>query len=177
MMKKISVRSIMLSALFLALGLILPFFTMQVPSIGSMLLPMHIPVIICGFVCGAPLGLIVGFTLPLFRSVIFTMPPMFPTAIAMAFELAAYGVISGYLYNRLDKKVSNIYLTLIIAMLGGRIVWGVASAILYGFSNQVFGIAIFVAGAFGNAIPGIVLQVILIPILIGVLQKKQLIKL
>ena len=103
-MKGFSVRNIVLSALFLALGFVLPFFTMQIPSIGSMLLPMHIPVIICGFVCGAPLGVIVGFILPLLRSLIFTMPPMFPTAIAMAFELAAYGMISGYLYNRRSEE-------------------------------------------------------------------------
>ncbi|MCR1960329.1 Protein of unknown function [Thomasclavelia cocleata] len=175
MMKGFSVRNIVLSALFLALGFVLPFFTMQIPSIGSMLLPMHIPVIICGFVCGAPLGLIVGFILPLLRSLIFTMPPMFPTAIAMAFELAAYGMISGYLYNRSDKKVFDIYFSLIVSMIGGRIIWGLVSAILCGFSGQVFGISVFVAGAFSNAVPGIILQIILIPVLIVVLQKVKLI--
>ncbi|MFQ8705701.1 MAG: ECF transporter S component [Thomasclavelia sp.] len=175
-MKGFSVRNIVLSALFLALGFILPFFTMQIPSIGSMLLPMHIPVIICGFVCGAPLGLIVGFILPLLRSLVFTMPPMFPTAIAMAFELAAYGMISGYLYNKSNKKVFDVYFSLIISMIGGRIIWGLVSALLYGFSDQVFGLTVFVAGAFSNAIPGIILQLILIPVLIIVLQKAKLIK-
>ena len=90
-MKNLSVRNIVLAGFFLAVGIVLPFFTMQIPSIGNMLLPMHIPVLICGFVCGWPLGLIVGFILPLLRSMLFTMPPMYPTALAMAFELAAYG--------------------------------------------------------------------------------------
>ncbi|WP_455684427.1 ECF transporter S component [Thomasclavelia sp.] len=175
-MKGFTVRNIILSALFLALGFVLPFFTMQIPSIGSMLLPMHIPVIICGFVCGAPLGMIVGFILPLLRSLIFTMPPMFPTAIAMAFELAVYGMISGYLYHKSNKKVFDIYFSLIISMIGGRIIWGLISALLYGFSGQVFGITVFIAGAFSNAIPGIILQLILIPMLIIVLQKAKLIE-
>nr|WP_289811469.1 hypothetical protein [Thomasclavelia cocleata] len=84
-------------------------------------------------------------------------------------------MISGYLYNRSDKKVFNIYFSLIVSMIGGRIIWGLVSAILYGFSGQVFGISVFVAGAFSNAVPGIILQIILIPVLIVVLQKVKLI--
>lgn len=175
-MKKLSVKEIVLAGFFLAIGLVLPFLTMQIPSFGSMLLPMHIPVILCGFICGGPLGLIVGFIVPLLRSALFSMPPMFPTAIAMAFELAAYGFLSGFLYNRLSKKTSNIYLSLIIAMLGGRVVWGIVSVILYGMSGQSFAFAMFIAGAFSQAIPGIILQLILIPAIIIALQKARLIK-
>ena len=163
-MKKLSVKEIVLAGFFLALGLVLPFLTMQ------------IPVILCGFICGGPLGLIVGFIVPLLRSTLFSMPPMFPTAIAMAFELAAYGFLSGFLYNRLSKKTSNIYLSLIIAMLGGRVVWGIVSVILYGMSGQSFAFAMFIAGAFSQAIPGIILQLILIPAIIIALQKARLIK-
>ena len=111
-MKNLSVRNIVLAGFFLAVGIVLPFFTMQIPSIGNMLLPMHIPVLICGFVCGWPLGLIVGFILPLLRSMLFTMPPMYPTALAMAFELAAYGDLTGLFYNRLAKKPLNTYIAL-----------------------------------------------------------------
>ena len=175
-MKKLSVKEIVLAGFFLALGLVLPFLTMQIPSFGSMLLPMHIPVILCGFICGGPLGLIVGFIVPLLRSALFSMPPMFPTAIAMAFELAAYGFLSGFLYNRLSKKTSNIYLSLIIAMLGGRVVWGIVSVIFYGMPGQSFAFAMFIAGAFSHAIPGIILQLILIPAIIIALQKARLIK-
>ncbi|MFQ6794366.1 ECF transporter S component [Thomasclavelia sp.] len=174
-MNKLSVKQIVLAAFFLALGLILPFFTMQIPSIGSMLLPMHIPVILCGFVCGGPLGAIVGFIVPLLRSALFTMPPMYPTAVAMAFELAAYGLISGILYNRLSKNVVNTYISLVVAMLGGRVVWGIVSVILYGLASQGFTFAIFIAGAFTTAIPGIILQLVLIPAIVIALQKAHLI--
>ena len=174
-MKKISVKEIVLAAFFLALGLIMPFLTMQIPSIGSMLLPMHIPVILCGFICGGPLGLVVGFIVPLLRSALFSMPPMFPTAIAMAFELAAYVFISGFLYNHLTKKLSSIYLSLVVAMLGGRIIWGLVSLVLYGLSGQSFALAMFITGAFTTAIPGIILQLILIPAIVLALQKARLI--
>lgn len=175
-MKNLSVRNIVLAGFFLAVGIVLPFFTMQIPSIGNMLLPMHIPVLICGFVCGWPLGLIVGFILPLLRSMLFTMPPMYPTALAMAFELAAYGALTGLFYNRLAKKPLNTYIALGIAMIGGRVIWGIISAILYGMAGQPFGFAIFIAGAFTNAIPGIIIQLIVIPILIMALENAHLIK-
>ena len=92
---KVSTKSLTLSAMLLALALVLPFLTGQIPEIGSMLLPMHIPVLLCGFLCGWQWGLIVGFIAPLLRSVLFGMPPMVNVAIPMAFELAAYGAFAG----------------------------------------------------------------------------------
>ena len=93
------------SSICIALGIILPFLTGQIPEIGSMLLPMHIPVLICGFICGWKYGLLVGLITPLLRSVSFGMPPIYPTAIAMSFELAAYGFISGLLFKIVNKKL------------------------------------------------------------------------
>ena len=69
-----------------------------------MLLPMHIPVLMCGLICGWGYGGIVGFILPLFRYVLFGMPPIFPTGIAMAFELSTYGIVIGLIYNRYKWK-------------------------------------------------------------------------
>ena len=91
----ITVRTVVFAAAFLALALMLPFLTGQIPQIGSMLSPMHIPVLLCGFVCGWPWGLAVGVVAPPLRSVLFGMPPMYPTALCMAFELAAYGAVAG----------------------------------------------------------------------------------
>ena len=85
-------RSLVLAALFLALAFVLPMVTGHVPQVGNMLCPMHFPILLCGFVLGGPWGLAVGFIAPLVRSVLFGMPPMFPIAISMAFELAAYGL-------------------------------------------------------------------------------------
>ncbi len=170
-MSQTHVKKLVLSALFLALGLVLPFLTMQIPQFGSALLPMHLPVLLCGFVCGAPWGLAVGFVTPLLRSLLFTMPPMFPTAVAMAFELAAYGLLAGLIYKLLKKNTVNLYVSLLLAMLGGRIVWGLVMTVISGLGGTEFGFATFLAGAFTNAIPGIILQIVLIPVILLALRK------
>src|SRR5690606_3692640 len=102
-------RKLVLAGLFIAIGLVLPFITGQIPEIGKQLLPMHIPVLIAGFVIGWKYGLVVGFIVPILRSLIFLMPPMFPTAVAMSFELAAYGCLTGLLYDKFPKENSYIY--------------------------------------------------------------------
>ncbi|HOV69093.1 MAG TPA: ECF transporter S component [Clostridia bacterium] len=175
-MNKFTTKNLALSAMFFALGLVMPFLTMQIPSLGSKLLPMHIPVLLCGFVCGWPYGLIVGLVLPVFRSLIFSMPPMFPTAVAMTFELAVYGFTAGLFYKLFPKKAVYVFVSLVLAMICGRIVWGAASIFLYGFNNTAFTWEIFVSGAVINAIPGIVIQLVLIPVVIIALQKAKLIE-
>ena len=165
------IKKLTLSAMFLALAFVLPFLTGQIPQIGSMLCPMHIPVLLCGFFCGAPWGLGVGFVAPLLRSFVLGMPPMFPTAVCMAAELAVYGLVSGILYRRLPAKKSNIYVSLILAMILGRVVWGFAMLLCMGIAGGEFGFAAFVAGAVTNAIPGIILQLVIIPVLVMALER------
>ena len=173
-MTSLQIRKLTYAALFLALALVLPFLTGQIPQIGSALSPMHIPVLLCGFLVGWPWGLAVGFIAPLLRSVIFGMPVMVPGAVAMAFELAVYGLVSGILYRLLPKKKWSIYVTLIVAMLAGRVVWGIARLIIAGLSGNSFTWALFLAGAFTNAIPGIILHIILIPVIVMVLERTDL---
>ncbi len=165
------VRKMTYSALFLAIAMVLPFLTGQIPEIGSMLSPMHIPVLLCGFMCGWPWGLAVGFIAPLLRSVIFGMPAMFPGAVAMAFELATYGGLAGLLYRLLPGKKWSVYAVLVISMIAGRIVWGIARVILAGLSGSSFTWALFLAGAVTNAIPGIILHLVLIPVLVIVMDR------
>ena len=165
-MTSLQVRRLTYSALYLAIAMVLPFVTGQIPEIGSMLCPMHIPALLCGFMCGWPWGLAVGFIAPLLRSVIFGMPTLFPGAVAMAFELAVYGGLSGLLYRLLPKKKRNTYIILVISMIAGRIIWGAARVILAGLSGSSFTWALFLAGAVTNAIPGIILHLILIPVLV-----------
>lgn len=155
-----------LAALFLALAYVMPFLTGQIPEIGAMLCPLHIPVLLCGFICGWPWGLAVGVIAPLFRSLTLGMPPLFPTAVCMAFELAAYGAVAGLMHKLLPRKKSSIYVSLIVAMVVGRLVWGAAMMVCMGISGGAFTLAVFVAGAFTNAIPGIIVQLVLIPILV-----------
>ena len=172
-MEKNRIKSyrLVLAALFLALGMILPFFTAQIPEIGSMLLPMHIPVLVCGFVCGWKYGLIVGLLTPLLRSMTFSMPPLFPSATAMAFEMAAYGAICGLTYERLPRGTKSVYASLLTAMVGGRIVWGIVQIPILGIAGKGFGWQAFVAGAFLNAVPGIILQIVMIPLIVIALER------
>ena len=169
MKKTKEVKKLTLSGLFLALALVMPFLTGQIPQIGSMLCPMHFPVLLCGFFCGGGMGLLVVFLAPLFRSVLFGMPPMFPVAICMAFELAAYGLVCGTLYRLLPKKKGTVYVSLICAMVLGRLVWGGAMMVCIGAEN--FGLPAFLAGAVTTALPGIVLQLILIPAVVIAMEK------
>ena len=155
---------IVLSAIFIALAYVLPFLTGNIPQIGSKLCPMHIPVILCGFICEWKYGLIVGVVSPLLRSLTLSMPPLFPTALAMSLELATYGFIAGLLHQLLPKTKVSIYISLIIAMIVGRLVWGTAMFAFLG--NTQFGISAFWAGAVVNAIPGIIIQIVLIPLII-----------
>lgn len=171
-MKNSNIKNLALAAMFMALGLVLPFFTGQIPQIGKMLLPMHIPVLLCGLICGWKYGLTVGFVTPLLRSVIFGMPILYPMAIGMAFELMTYGFVIGFLYERSRWKcIFALYRCLIIAMLSGRIVWGIAQMILLGVGQNGFTYQAFIAGAFLNAIPGIIIQLVLIPAVMVLLNK------
>ena len=128
-------RSLVLAALFLALAFVLPIITGHVPQVGNMLCPMHFPILLCGFVLGGPWGLAVGFIAPLVRSVLFGMPPMFPIAIAMAFELAAYGLVSGVLWRKVKHTVPMMYASLVTAMVAGRLVWGAVRFVLAGLTG------------------------------------------
>ena len=167
----IQVRRLTYSALFLAIALVLPFLTGQIPEIGKMLSPMHIPVLLCGFICGWPWGLAVGLIAPLLRSALFGMPVMFPGAAAMAFELATYGGLAGFLHQRLPRTRGMTYAALGISMIVGRIVWGTARVILAGLSGNAFTWKMFIAGAITEAIPGIIVQIVLIPILVYALER------
>ena len=160
------VRRMTYAALYLAIAQVLPLITGQIPEIGAMLCPMHIPALLCGFMCGWPWGLAVGFIAPLLRSVLFGMPALFPTGVAMALELAAYGGLAGLLYQKLPRKNAAAYAVLLLSMIAGRLVWGAARLALSGLAGTAFTWAMFLAGAVTNAIPGIILQLILIPILV-----------
>ena len=168
---KFSVKNLVLGALFLALALVLPFFTGQIPQIGAMLCPMHLPILLAGFVCGGPVGAVVGFIAPLLRMVMFGMPP---------FELLTYGLVSGIMYRKVFKKqtVGTLYGSLLIAMVAGRVVWGIVKVILSGIAADAgaFTFAAFISGALLNAIPGIVVQLILVPAVVVALQKAKLIE-
>lgn len=159
-----STQNLALSAMFIAIGIVLPFFTGQLQQIGNMLLPMHLPVLLCGLICGWQYGAAVGFILPPLRYVMFAAPPIFPIGAAMAVELAAYGLIAGFLYNRSRWQcIISLYRSLIAAMIGGRLVWGIARVLMTGVSGEAFTWQMFLSGALLTAIPGIIIQLVFIP--------------
>ena len=166
-----NLRQLILAAMFLTLALALPFLTGQIPQVGSALCPMHIPVLLCGFFCGPWYALAVGLVAPLLRFALFGMPPLMPTGIAMCFELATYGFVSGLLYKLLPGKKVFTYVTLIAAMLAGRIIWGIARVILAALAQSEFAWTAFLSGAFVNAVPGIILHILLIPVLVIALKR------
>lgn len=171
-MKKFNVVNMVLSALFLSLGIVLPFLTGQIKEIGDTLLPMHLPTMLCGALCGPWYGLFVGFVMPLLRSLLFSMPPMYPRAVWMAFELATYGLVLGLTYKKLKTKgVLGIYISLITAMLSGRVVWGVVKANLLGVGGKSFTITAFLVEGFVDAVPGIIIQLVFVPLVIGIVEK------
>ena len=175
--KRGPVFNLTLAAMFMAIGLVLPFFTGQIPQFGNMLLPMHIPVLLCGLICGWQYGLTVGVILPLLRYMLFGMPIPFPTGIAMAFELATYGAVIGFMYSQSRWQcVVALDRSMIIAMVAGRVVWGFAQILLLGISGNSFTWQMFIAGALLNAIPGIILQLILIPAVMVALNRTGLVR-
>ena len=167
----IRIQKLVIAALCLALCMVLPFLTGQIPEIGSMLCPMHIPVLLCGFLAGPLWAAVVGLIAPLLRFALFGMPPLFPTGVAMCFELAVYGAVSGGLYARLPRRTVNLYVSLLAAMLLGRVAWGAVRLVLSGLSGSAFTWAAFMAGAFTTAIPGIILHIVLIPVIVLALQR------
>jgi len=196
-MKKVNTKSITYSAISIAIALILPFITGQIPEVGNMLCPMHIPVMLCGFICGPVYGAITGFISPLLRFGIFGIPPIIPKGIAMAFELATYGFICGFMYRKLmyvhrtdpgtdnkgNKGITRVLTkskeealkTLLTAIIAGRMVWGIARYIIAKIFILEFPFSAFIAGAFTTAIPGIILQIILIPLLVRLFEKMKII--
>lgn len=115
-------KNLTLSAMFLAIGMVLPFLTGQIPQIGNMMLPMHIPVLLCGVICGWQYGAALGFILPLIRYMVFGMPVLFPTGIAMAFEMLTYGLVIGLVYSLSRWKcIVSLYRALISALIAGRV--------------------------------------------------------
>ena len=140
-------RSLVLAALFLALAFVLPMITGHVPQVGNMLCPMHFPILLCGFVLGGPWGLAVGF------------------------ELAAYGLVSGVLWRKVKHTVPMMYASLVTAMVAGRLVWGAVRFVLAGLTGSSFPFSAFLSGALLTAVPGIVAQLVLIPLILIALQK------
>lgn len=164
-------KKLVLAGIFLGLTMVLPMIVGRIPQIGNMLLPIHIPILLAGFICGPKYGFVIGFIAPLLKFALQGVPPLYPIGISMCFELATYGVITGMLYRKFPKTVKYMYINLISAMILGRVVWGIFMLILLSVKGQVFTFAAFISGAVITAVPGIIIQLILIPVIMILITK------
>ncbi len=169
-MKRPIVKKMVLTALFIALGLVLPMLTHLIPNIGFILLPMHLPILLCGFIVGPRYGAMAGFAVVFLSSFLTGMPPLYPVAVYMAFELTAYGFLTGFLAKWLPTIPA-----LLGAMLGGRIVLAIAQLILFGMTAKPFALQAFMMSSFVTVWPGILLQLVLVPVIILALKRAKLI--
>ncbi len=175
--REYDIHYLTLAAMFLSIGFVLPLLTSQIKEIGDTLLTMHIPVMLCGLICGKKYGFSVGLCLPFLRAVVLGMPPLFPNAVWMAVELATYGFVIGLVYERVkSKNLLGVYSSLLSAMVVGRLAWGITKAILLGLGDKTFTLSMFFVGGFIDAIPGILLQLVLIPTVMAVLSKRAILK-
>lgn len=161
-----------IAGLCLALCLALPFLTGQIPQIGQLLSPMHLPVFLCGFLCEWPYGLAVGLIAPVLRSLLFGMPPLFPTAVGMTVELAVYGLTAALLYRAMGKKKWALYPALVGSMIAGRLAGGAFQLILLGVGvNSEYSFSRFLASYVTGTLPGIAVQLILVPPVVIAVEK------
>ena len=182
--KNNQLHCLVISAVLLAIGLVLPFLTGQLQSIGKVISPLHIPVLICGLCCGWKWGLAVGVVLPLLRSLMFGMPPFPNSALPMVFELAGYGLLTGLLYPlfvRLLKQKSHLpalLCALVAAMVGGRLVGGAAKGLLLSVgligTRDPYTFAAFFASYFASTAVGAVIHIIIVPAIVLALEKARL---
>lgn len=158
----------------IALGIVLPMAFHSIPNAGGIFLPMHIPVLLCGLVCGPVFGVVCGIFTPLLSSVMTGMPPV-AVMPGMIFELAIYGLTSGLLYRVIKTKyaILDIYAALIPSMLLGRAIAGFVNGLI--FLSGKYTITVWATASFVTALPGILIQLILIPTLVFALRKSNLI--
>ena len=173
-MKSLQIRKMTYAGVLLALAVLMPVVSGRLPEIGKRMSLMHIPVLLCGFLCGAPWGLAIGFIAPLLSSFLSGMPKIFPDAVVMAFELAVYGCAAGALYRLLPRKPWSVYAALIAAMIAGRIMYGLVYLFLAGTGlvqvNEALAAFIWTR-AVVKPLPGIILHIVLIPVLVMALER------
>ncbi len=174
--KTVEVRSIVYAALCLALCQVLPFLTSNIPQIGQQFAPIHFPVLLCGFIAGPVWGGVVGLTAPFLRTLLFSVPAIYPQAMRMAAELCAYGMAAGLFYRYLPKKPFGIYCSLLCAQFFGRIAWGIAQFFLSVFDpGQEFYLQMVISQTVLSSLYGIVIQLLLIPPIVIAMQRARFI--
>ena len=174
MQKMSPVKRSIITAVCIALCVVLPQAFHAIPNAGAIYLPMHIPVLLCGLICGWPYGLLCGLAGPALSALITGMPPA-AVLPGMLVECGVYGLAAGLLMQLVRTKhlYADLYISLAAAMLLGRVASGAAKALI--FSAGSYSMASWVAGSFVTALPGIIIQLALLPSIVYALMRAMLI--
>ena len=160
------------TGMLIAVGIILPFATSHGFGLpGNVLLPMHIPVFLCGLLCGPFFGGAAGIILPLLNCILTGMPAPYPNMPMMVCELFVYGLVSGLLFCKtpLGKKTAGVYISLVSAMICGRAVYGLVFHALLMFDGDLKAASVWTALVTG--LPGIIIQLLLVPGVVFAVQR------
>ena len=173
MKNKNSIKNMTFAAVCIALCVVLPIAFHSIPDAGSVFLPMHIPVLICGMICGWPYGLICGLMGPLLSSALTGMPPI-AILPAMMLECGTYGMVSGIMLKLVHTKSTygDLYIALVAAMLAGRVFSGIAKALIF---MPGMAMSAWITASFVTALPGILIQLVFLPVVVSTLMKAKLI--
>ena len=174
MQKMSHVKKEVITAVCIALCVVLPLAFHAIPNAGIIFSPMHIPVLLCGLICGWPYGLLCGLAGPLLSCIILQMPQI-ALLPGMMIELSVYGLVAGLMMHLVHtgKFFADLYVSLVVSMLVGRVAAGVAQALIFNFGQ--YSIAVWATGYFITAWPGLILQIVLIPVIVAALEKARLI--
>lgn len=169
------VKKLIITALCIALCIVLPMAFHTIPNAGNIFTPMHIPVLLCGLTVGAPYGLLCGLTGPLLSSILTSMPPA-AVLPSMMLECAVYGTVTGLCIRRVHTKstYADLYISMIAALLLGRIVGGIAKALIFNVGD--YGAVMWITGYFITCLPGLLLQLLMIPSIVFALLKAGLVQ-
>ena len=170
-----SIKKLTLASVCIALCVVLPIAFHPIPDAGSVFLPMHIPVLICGMICGWPYGLLCGLMGPLLSSLLTGMPPV-AVLPAMMVECGTYGLVSGLMLKwvRSGRTYVDLYAALVVAMIAGRIVSGIAKALIF---SPGLAMSAWVTASFVTALPGIAIQLVFLPSVVYTLMRAKVIPL
>lgn len=174
--KSFEIRSIVYAAVCLALCMVLPLLTGNIPEIGKQFAPMHFPVLLCGFISGPVWGCVVGAVAPMMRHLMFGAPALYPDAIRMVAELAVYGLAAGLFYRYLPKRPLGIYASLLSAQFFGRLSWGLMAYLISVFDhNNPFFVEMVMTATISGSLIGIAIQLLLIPPVVYAMQRARFI--
>ena len=165
---RVNLKLFVLAIILGVLGVLLPWFFGEMTIFGTYLLPMEFPILLCGMICGAGYGGVVGAIVPILYALIFNTMQIYPLGVATAIQLCAYGVLCGLLYKILKQ---NVYVSLLLSMFSGRTIYYIVYYFMLRYQGRAYTADMFINGEVLNVLSGITIQIIFIPLIVLILNK------